>query len=111
MMSSEKYTPGEEDFVDSYAFEPGWNGYSDEKAAEARRGIEKIKTAARAEAFNDARHNMQMSLDAAIKPIQADAWDEGASDGQWNLEHEGQIERGTRQPITNPYRENGDNND
>jgi cell division septum initiation protein DivIVA len=46
-------------------------------------------------------------LDQMIREAKAEAWDEGASDGQWNSEHEAMIERGNRDAIQNPYR-NGD---
>jgi Asp-tRNA(Asn)/Glu-tRNA(Gln) amidotransferase A subunit family amidase len=46
-------------------------------------------------------------LDQMIREAKAEAWDEGASDGQWNVEHEAMIERGNRDAIQNPYR-NGD---
>lgn len=39
-----------------------------------------------------------------LAAIQAAAWDEGVSDGQWNAEHAYQIEAGTRTAIPNPYR-------
>lgn len=39
-----------------------------------------------------------------LSVIQAAAWDEGVSDGQWNAEHAYQIEAGTRTAIPNPYR-------
>jgi len=35
--------PDEEDLIEAWAFEPGWSGYSEEKAQEARRSMEKIK--------------------------------------------------------------------
>ena len=76
---SEKYTPDEAELIGCYAGlmeEQAGENY-DQAKADAERGIEAIKAKARAEAFNDARHTMQLSLDAAIKPIRAEAWDEG----------------------------------
>jgi hypothetical protein len=60
-------------------------------------------------AFSDALRAAGTStvLDQMIREAKAEAWDEGASDGQWNSEHEAMIERGNRDAIQNPYR-NGD---
>lgn len=90
-MSSEKYTPSLEDARQTYAYIRGGLDHDDGYAPFTQVHLE--------------------DFDRIIAEVRAEAWDEGASDGQWNLEHEGQIERGTRQPITNPYRENGDNNE
>lgn len=78
---TEKYTPDEAELIDCYAaslHEHAGEDYATAKA-DAERGIQAIKAKARAEAFNDARHNMQLSLDAAINPLRAEAWDEGAA--------------------------------
>lgn len=78
---SEKYMPDEAELIGCYAGameEQAGENY-DQAKADAERGVEAIKAKARAEAFNDARHNMQLSLDAAINPLRAEAWDEGAA--------------------------------
>lgn len=49
---------------------------------ERKRGLKALKAQARAEAFNDSRHNMQVSLDEAIKGMKSRAWDEGYKSGQ-----------------------------
>lgn len=75
------WTPSEARLVAQYArsrAEKEVEDYATAKA-DAERGIQAIKAKARAEAFNDARHTMQLSLDAAINPLRAEAWDEGAA--------------------------------
>ena len=83
-MPSEPYTPDETELIGCYAgaMEEQASENYDQAKADAVRGIEAIKAKARAEAFNDARYTMQLSLDAAIKPIRAEAWDEGYAAGQ-----------------------------
>lgn len=96
-MPSEPYTPDETELIGCYAGameEQAGEDYATAKA-DAERGIEAIKAKARAEAFNDARHTMQLSLDAAINPLRAEAWDEGYAAGQ--ADHECR--------AVNPYRE------
>lgn len=46
-----------------------------------------------------------------IRNLMAEAWDEGASDGEWNADHAYQIEAGTRTAIPNPYRPKEHSND
>jgi hypothetical protein len=46
-----------------------------------------------------------------IRHLMAEAWYEGASDGQWNVEHAFQIEHGTRTAIPNPYTVKEQHND
>lgn len=95
-MTTEPYTPDEAEVIDCYAGlmeEQAGENY-DQAKADAERGIEAIKAKARAEAFNDARHTMQLSLDAAINPLRAEAWDEGYAAGQ--ADHECR--------AVNPYR-------
>lgn len=101
-MTTEPYTPDEAELIGCYAGameEHAGENYATAKA-DAERGVEAIKAKARAEAFNDARHNMQLSLDAAIKPIRAEAWDEGA-------------EHAAMRPdlSANPYRDEREAND
>ena len=51
-----------------------------------------------------ARAALEAATPHLIQAAKAEAWDEGAIDGQWNAEHACQIDAGTRQVIPNPYR-------
>ncbi|MFE1082464.1 hypothetical protein [Brevibacterium sediminis] len=102
MSKAQKYTPDETELIDCYAGameEQAGENY-DEAKADAERGIQAIKAKARAEAFNDARRTMQLSLDAAINPLRAEAWDEGFRDGR-RQDSEG--DDGPK--FVNPYRQ------
>ena len=97
MSNAENYTPDEAELIGCYAGameEQAGENYATAKA-DAERGIEAIKAKARAEAFNDARHTMQLSLDAAINPLRAEAWDEGMEYGCMATRPD---------PSANPYR-------
>lgn len=49
--------------------------------------------------------DIRAMLEAAAPYMLAEAWEEGASDGQWNAEHIYQIDAGSRHAIPNPYKE------
>jgi hypothetical protein len=58
----------------------------------------------RTEAMGKARRYIEAAAPHMLEDAKADAWDEGASDGQWNTEHIYQIDAGSRHAIPNPYR-------
>lgn len=109
---SDPYTPDETELRDCYAaslHEHAGEDYATAKA-DAERGIAKVKAKARAEAFNDARHTMQLSLDAAINPLRAEAWDEGYKAGGFDANAfeavvEGYVDFDEYGDTRNPHRE------
>jgi hypothetical protein len=69
--------------------------------------VEAAHKAWRAQAATDGaifEYNLRAALEAAAPYIAAEAWDEGARDGQWNAEHIFQTDAGARHAIENPYR-------
>ena len=106
-MTSNPYTPDEVELIGCYAGameEQAGENY-DQAKADAERGIEAIKAKARAEAFNDARHTMQLSLDAAINPLRAEAWDEGYDARKHEAAQNPPMGFPGHKTPANPYRE------
>lgn len=96
----DEYTPTEDDLTRGYKTPfPEDDGIRVElNEAEVRRGITQLKAESRSLGHIDAQIQMQASIDASIREVQANAWDEGRASAGVMLPT-----KPPQQP-TNPYR-------